>query len=68
MGGGTNGGRILGEQVKIDLAKSFSKPGLSRPDRLSCDVRMAVPARVSAESRERSTDFAGVHPAELGLV
>ena len=57
MGGGINGGRIVGEQVKVEQANAFSKPRLSGSDRLSRDVRRPVPAHVRARNRQRSADL-----------
>jgi len=66
MGAESNGGRILGEQVKM-TRQSFSKPGLS----VLTDYRAmsrAVPAHVRLERRAFSAfSPASIRP-ELGLV
>lgn len=66
--GGINGGRILGEQVKIDLANLFQNrdyPVLTDYHAMFAWLCQRV-FRLRAASVGRI--FAGVHPAELGLV
>jgi len=67
MGGGINGGRILGEQVKVDQANLFSEPGLPGSDRLSRDVRRAFPAHVRARCRERPAHLCRRASGGIGL-
>ncbi len=68
MGGGINGGRILGEQVKIDLADLFQ----NRDYPVLTDYRAMFAWLCQRVFRLRAASvgriFAGVHPAELGLV
>ena len=68
MGGGINGGRIARRAGQGRPGQPVSKPRLSGSDRLSRDVRRAVPAHVRAGTASMQRIFAGVHPAELGLV
>jgi uncharacterized protein (DUF1501 family) len=68
MGGGINGGRILGPQVKVDQANLFQ----NRDYPVLTDYRAMFAGLVQrmygldATSVQRI--FAGVHPAELGIV
>jgi uncharacterized protein (DUF1501 family) len=68
MGGGINGGRILGEQVKVDQANLFQ----NRDYPVLTDYRAMFAGLfqrmygLDAASVQRI--FSGVHPAELGLV
>src|ERR1700758_1822742 len=68
MGGGINGGRILGEQVKVDQATLFQ----NRDSPVLTDYR-AMFAGLLGRMYGRDVEavqrvFTGVHPAELGLV
>jgi uncharacterized protein (DUF1501 family) len=68
MGGGINGGRIVGEQVKVEQATLFQ----NRDYPVLTDYRamfaglLARAFGLQAASIQRI--FPGVHPAELGLV
>jgi len=68
MGGGINGGRILGEQIKVEQGNAFPESRLSRPDRLPRDVRGPPRTHVRPRCECDPTYFYGGHPAELGLV
>jgi uncharacterized protein (DUF1501 family) len=68
LGGGINGGRILGPQIKVDQASLFQ----NRDYPVLTDYRamFAGPLQrmygLDAASVQRI--FPGVHPAELGIV
>jgi uncharacterized protein (DUF1501 family) len=68
MGGGINGGRILGEQVKVDQANLFQ----NRDYPVLTDYRAMFAGlfqrMFGLENAGVQRIFAGVHPAELGLV
>jgi uncharacterized protein (DUF1501 family) len=68
MGGGINGDRILGEQVKIDQANLFQ----NRDYPVLTDYRAMFAGlfqrMFGLETASVQRIFAGVHPAELGLV
>ena len=57
LGGGINGGRILGEQVKVEQAKTVPEPRLSRADRLSQPVCRPVPAHVRPATDKPAADI-----------
>ena len=57
MGGGINGGRIAGEQVKVEQATPVPEPRLSGADRLPRAVRRPVPAHVRAGICEPSANL-----------
>jgi uncharacterized protein (DUF1501 family) len=68
MGGGINGGRILGEQVKVDQANLFQNrdyPVLTDYRAMFAGLFQRV---YGLDSAALQRIFAGVHPAELGLV
>jgi uncharacterized protein (DUF1501 family) len=68
MGGGINGGRILGEQVKVDQANLFQ----NRDYPVLTDYRAMFAGlfqhMFGLETGSLQRIFAQVHPAELGLV
>jgi uncharacterized protein (DUF1501 family) len=68
LGGGINGGRILGEQVKIEQANLFQ----NRDYPVLTDYRAMFAGlfqrMFELETASVQRIFAGVHPAELGLV
>jgi uncharacterized protein (DUF1501 family) len=68
MGGGINGGRILGAQVKVDQANLFQ----NRDYPVLTDYRAMFAGlfqrMFGLETASVQRIFAGVHPAELGLV
>jgi uncharacterized protein (DUF1501 family) len=68
MGGGINGGRILGEQVKVDQVNLFQ----NRDYPVLTDYRAMFAGlfqrMFGLEQPSVQRIFAGVHPAELGLV
>jgi uncharacterized protein (DUF1501 family) len=68
MGGGINGGRIIGEQVKIEQANLFQ----NRDYPVLTDYRAMFAGlfqrMFGLEAASVQRIFAGVHPAELGLV
>ncbi len=68
MGGGINGGRILGEQVKVEQANLFQ----NRDYPVLTDYRSMFAGLLQRmfglEAASIQRIFAGVHPAELGLV
>ena len=68
MGGGINGGRIVGEQVKVEQATLFQ----NRDYPVLTDYRAMFAGlfqrMFGLESAGIQRIFAGVHPAELGLV
>ena len=68
MGGGINGGRILGEQVKIEQASLFQNrdyPVLTDYRAMFAGLFLRMYG-LDAAALQRI--FTGVHPAELGLV
>jgi uncharacterized protein (DUF1501 family) len=68
MGGGINGGRILGSQVKVDQANLFQNrdyPVLTDYRAMFAGLLQRMYA-LDAASVQRI--FPGVHPAELGIV
>ena len=68
MGGGINGGRMLGEQVKVEQLTLFQ----NRDYPVLTDYRAMFAGLVqrmfALENASVQRIFAGVHPAELGLV
>jgi uncharacterized protein (DUF1501 family) len=68
MGGGINGGRILGEQVKVDQANLFQ----NRDYPVLTDYRAMFAGlfqrMYGLDAAGVQRIFSGVHPAELGLV
>jgi uncharacterized protein (DUF1501 family) len=68
MGGGINGGRILGEQVKVDQSKLFQ----NRDYPVMTDYRSLFAGLFQRMYGLQPTSlqriFASVHPAELGIV
>jgi uncharacterized protein (DUF1501 family) len=68
MGGGINGGRILGEHVKVDQANLFQ----NRDYPVLTDYRAMFAGlfqrMFGLETPSVQRIFAGVHPTELGLV
>ena len=68
MGGGINGGRILGEQVKVEQATLFQ----NRDYPVLTDYRAMFAGlfqhMFGLESASLQRIFALVHPADLGLV
>jgi uncharacterized protein (DUF1501 family) len=68
MGGGINGGRILGEQVKVDQSKLFQ----NRDYPVMTDYRSLFAGLFQRMYGLQLTSlqriFASVHPAELGIV
>ena len=68
MGGGINGGRIVGEQVKVEQATLFQ----NRDYPVLTDYRAMFAGLLQRmfglETASVQRIFAGVHPAELGLV
>jgi uncharacterized protein (DUF1501 family) len=68
MGGGINGGRILGEQVRIDQADLFQ----NRDYPVLTDYRAMFAGLLQRmfglQTASVQRIFAGVHPVELGLV
>jgi len=68
MGGGINGGRILGEQVKVDQANLFQ----NRDYPVLTDYRAMFAGlfqrMFGLEAASVQRMFAGAHPVELGLV
>jgi uncharacterized protein (DUF1501 family) len=68
MGGGINGGRILGPQVKVDQANLFQ----NRDYPVLTDYRAMFSGlfqrMFGLDNASVQRIFAGVHPAELGLV
>jgi uncharacterized protein (DUF1501 family) len=68
MGGGINGGRILGEQVKVEQAKLFQ----NRDYPVMTDYRSLFAGLFQRMYGLQPTSlqriFASVHPAELGIV
>jgi uncharacterized protein (DUF1501 family) len=68
MGGGIDGGRIVGEQVKVDQAGLFQ----NRDYPVLTDYRAMFAGlfqrMFGLETASLQRIFAGVHPAELGLV
>jgi hypothetical protein len=68
MGGGINGGRILGDQVKVEQASLFQ----NRDYPVLTDYRSMFAGlfqrMYGLEAASVQRIFAGVHPAELGLV
>jgi uncharacterized protein (DUF1501 family) len=68
MGGGINGGRIVGEQVKVDQANLFQ----NRDYPVLTDYRAMFGGlfqrMFGLETASVRRIFAGVHLAELGLV
>ena len=68
MGGGINGGRILGEQVKVEQATLFQ----NRDYPVLTDYRAMFAGlfqhMFGLESASLQRIFAQVHPADLGLV
>src|SRR6266478_1761352 len=68
LGGGINGGRMLGEQVKIEQANLFQ----NRDYPVLTDYRAMFAGlfqrMFGLEPASVQRIFAGVHPAELGLV
>ena len=67
LGGGINGGRIVGEQVKVDQANLFQNRDYPGPDRLPRAVRRAVPAHVWARRREPAADLCRRPPRRIGV-
>jgi uncharacterized protein (DUF1501 family) len=68
MGGGINGGRIAGEQVKVDQAHLFQDrdyPVLTDYRALFAGLFQRI---YGLDGASLQRIFAGVHPAELGLV
>ena len=68
MGGDINGGRILGEQVKVDQANLFQ----NRDYPVLTDYRAMFAGlfqrMFGLEAASVQRIFAGAHPVELGLV
>lgn len=68
MGGGINGGRILGEQVKVEQASLFQ----NRDYRVLTDYRAMFAGlfgrMYGLDGAAIQRVFTGVHPAELGIV
>jgi uncharacterized protein (DUF1501 family) len=68
MGGGINGGRVIGEQVKVEQASLFQ----NRDYPVLTDYRAMFAGlfqrMFGLETASVQRIFAGVHPAELGLV
>ena len=68
MGGGINGGRILGEQVKVDQPTLFQ----NRDYPVLTDYRAMFAGLLGRmyglDGAAVQRVFTGVHPAELGLV
>jgi uncharacterized protein (DUF1501 family) len=68
MGGGINGGRILGEQVKVEQPHLFQ----NRDYPVLTDYRAMFAGlfqhMFGLEEASIQRIFAGAHPAELGLV
>jgi len=68
MGGGINGGRILGEQVRVEQANLFQ----NRDYPVLTDYRAMFAGlfqrMFGLETASVQRIFAGVHPVELGLV
>jgi uncharacterized protein (DUF1501 family) len=68
MGGGINGGRLLGEQVKVEQATLFQ----NRDYPVLTDYRAMFAGLLGRmyglDGAAIQRVFAGVHPAELGLV
>jgi uncharacterized protein (DUF1501 family) len=68
MGGGINGGRIAGEQIKVEQATLFQ----NRDYPVLTDYRAMLAAlfqhQFGLQPANIQRIFAGVHPAELGLV
>jgi len=68
MGGGINGGRILGEQVKVEQAGLFQ----NRDYPVLTDYRSMFAGlfqrMFGLEAASVQRIFAGAHPVELGLV
>ncbi len=68
MGGGINGGRILGEQVKVEQANLFQ----NRDYPVLTDYRAMFAGlfqhMFGLETASLQRIFAQVHPADLGLV
>jgi uncharacterized protein (DUF1501 family) len=68
MGGGINGGRILGEQIKVEQATLFQNrdyPVLTDYRALFAGLFQRM---FGLDNAALGRIFAGVHPAELGLV
>jgi uncharacterized protein (DUF1501 family) len=68
MGGGINGGRVAGEQVKVEQATLFQ----NRDYPVLTDYRAMFAGLLQRQFGLQQTSlqrvFAGVHPADLGLV
>jgi uncharacterized protein (DUF1501 family) len=68
MGGGINGGRILGEQVKVEQANLFQ----NRDYPVLTDYRSMFAGLIQRmyglDNPSIQRIFAGAHPAELGIV
>jgi uncharacterized protein (DUF1501 family) len=68
MGGGINGGRILGDQIKVEQARRFQ----NRDYPILTDYRSMFAGlfqrMYGLEAASVQRIFAGIHPAELGLV
>ncbi len=68
MGGGLNGGRIAGEQIKVEQATLFQ----NRDYPVLTDYRAMFAGLLQRQFGLQQTSlqriFAGVHPTELGLV
>jgi uncharacterized protein (DUF1501 family) len=68
MGGGTNGGRIIGDQVRIDHSSLFQNrdyPGLTDYRAMFAGLFQRM---FGLETASAQRIFADVHPADLGLV
>jgi uncharacterized protein (DUF1501 family) len=67
MGGGINGGRIVGEQIKVEQATLFQ----NRDYPVMTDYRAMFAGLFQRlyglQPANVQRIFAGVHPAELGL-
>jgi uncharacterized protein (DUF1501 family) len=68
MGGGINGGRIVGEQIKVEQATLFQ----NRDYPVLTDYRAMFAGLFQhlygLQQASVQRIFAGVHPTELGLV
>lgn len=68
LGGGVNGGRLAGEQIKIEQAKLFQ----NRDYPVLTDYRAMFAGlfrrMFGLENASIQRVFAGVHPAELGIM